>query len=506
MKILPSGKKSWTNRHETFTEPIQDLFTLGNEPGMNALDAYNEATKSLQHLLAGAVSSNTGLRSMGAGWSWSKIGTTADGILLDTKPLNSTLTLKTDSVVPEYTGDVTKLLFAQCGNAVWELSAVLRNAGLSLKTSGASNGQTIVGAMSTGAHGSSVDVGAIPEYVVGMHLITGPASHVWLERKSYPVVSASLVNTLGTHLIQDDDLFNAALVSFGSFGIIHGVLLETESVFLLEGYMERMPYDDTLKMLMETLDFNHAQLPCGNERPFHFEVKINPYDLGRGAYVTTFYKRSYTDVYSKPTPNDAGLGPGDDAPCFIGKLTDCIPDLVPAVVNTLLGNALQPFSKKTGTLAEIFSNTTLHGKLYSAALGLPVEYITRVTALLLELNKTAGPFPGLFAYRFIRKSTALLGFTRYRYTCILEMDGTFANTTLNFYRAVWHKLEEENIPYTMHWGKINELNYDRIYTMYGENVVKWIDARNTLLDRESMPIFTNPLLRQWGLDTVHKPF
>ena len=54
---------------------------------------------------------------------------------------------------------------------------------------GASNGQTIVGAMSTGAHGSSFDVGAVQDYIIGMHLIVGPNRHIWLERKSAPVVA-----------------------------------------------------------------------------------------------------------------------------------------------------------------------------------------------------------------------------------------------------------------------------------------------------------------------------
>ena len=69
------------------------------------------------------------------------------------------------------------------------------------------------------------------------------------------------IQKLGAELVQDDELFNAALVSFGSFGIIHGVLIETEELFLMETYMRRMPYDDTLKKLMETLNFSTATLP-----------------------------------------------------------------------------------------------------------------------------------------------------------------------------------------------------------------------------------------------------
>ena len=80
--------------------------------------------------------------------------------------------------------------------------------------------------------------GATQDFVVGLHIIISPARHIWLERASYPVVSDSLITNLKTEIIRDDDLFNAALVSIGSFGFIHGVLIETEEKYLLEGYRQ----------------------------------------------------------------------------------------------------------------------------------------------------------------------------------------------------------------------------------------------------------------------------
>jgi hypothetical protein len=502
MKNIKTGKTAWENRHEIFVEKIKDLYIAGNEPDLDALDSYNDTTKGLQNLVKESIQNNTPLRTLGAGWSWTKIATARDGIMIDTKQLNTTMGISAQSVLPGYTGDINKLLFAQCGTGVWELSKELRTKNLSLKTSGASNGQTIVGAMSTGAHGSSLDVGGVQDYVLGMHIIVGSNRHIWLERKSTPVVSASFVQKLHTELVQDDDLFYAALVSFGSFGIIHGVLVEAEDLFLLETYMRRMPYDDVLKQLMSTLDFSNANLPNGNERPFHFSVAINPYDLNKGAYVHSFYKRPYRENYQRPLPNDAGIGPGDDAPCFIGKLTGEIPALVPVIVNKLLGGVYKPFEKQYGTLGEIFNNTTLHGKLLSAAIGLPLNQVTRVTDILFELNNTNGPFVGLFAYRFIKKSMATLAFTHFDYTCILELDAAYSNATKDFYHAVWQRLDDEKIPFTFHWGKINELDFSRISRMYGENVDAWIAARNKLLDADTLKIFTNPLLQQWGLDKV----
>jgi len=304
MNIIKTGRNDWENKHETFVEKIKDLYFIANENALDALEGYNDTTKGFQSLILDSINTNTPLRSLGAGWSWTRIATVANGLMLDTKQLNTTLTLSAQNVLPTYAGDIEKLLFAQCGNGIWELSRELRPKKLSLKTSGASNGQTIAGAISTGAHGSAFDFGAVQDFVVGMHIIVGPDRHIWLERKSNPVVSESFLQKLQTELVQDDDLFYAALVSFGAFGIIHGVLIETEDLFLLECYLRRMPYDDSLKHIMETLDFSNANLPYGNERPFHFQVSLNPYDLENGAYVYSFYKRPYQDDYLRPASNN----------------------------------------------------------------------------------------------------------------------------------------------------------------------------------------------------------
>jgi hypothetical protein len=501
MKIIKTGFTNWENKHETFKQPIKDLYELGNDPMLGPLAAYMDTTKGLQQIIADAIASKTPIRALGSGWSWTKIATAEAGIMLDTKPLNMMFEISSLSIGPAYKGDPQKLFLAQCGNGVWELSRFLQPRFLSLKTSGASNGQTIAGVTATGAHGSAFDTGAVQDFVTGMHIIVSPTRHIWLERASNPVVSPSFIKNLRTELVRDDAMFNAALVSFGSFGIIHGVMIETEDIFLLEAYMSRMPWDDSLRQLMQTLDFSKGpQLPCGNERPYHFAVQINPYDIDKGAYVTTMYKRPYHAGYKPPVRNTAGLGPGDDAPCFIGGLTEAIPALVPTLVNKLLAGALVPYTKQFGILSEIFDNTTLHGKLLSAAIGIPIQQIGKVTQLLLDLNRTAGPFAGLFAYRFIKRSVATLAFTRFDYTCVLELDGAFSDATYSFYTAAWKTLEDEGIPFTFHWGKVNELDFGRIKNMYGADADAWISARNQLLDADTRKVFTNATLQKWGLD------
>src|ERR1019366_2381761 len=240
---------------------------------------------------------------------------------------------------------------------------------LALKTSGASNGQTIAGATATGTHGSRNQFGSTQDFVVGMHILTGPTSAIWLERASYPVLSDLLINGLGATLVRDDALFNSALVSFGSFGIIHGMLIEADPLYLLEVTRARMPLQDRLRAAMQTLDVSGIPTPHPREPPFHFEVGINPHDIGGGAYVTTMYRRDYTPDYPRPALSPSGMGPGDDVLSIMGDVTDRLPELTGALVNLIVPAEYPLMDRVLGTPSEIFSSSFTYQKEMSTEIG-----------------------------------------------------------------------------------------------------------------------------------------
>ena len=211
----------WTNKHENFTHQLvaNASFTLWNPPGSSARERYLSTTKNFQWLINHAIENDLKLRAMGKGWSFSKVGITNGGII-DTASLNFSFQPKRRQVSEHYTKAPEDLYFLQCGVAIYEINTRLssKRPQRSIKASGASNGQTIAGALSTGTHGAAINVGAVHDAVVGLHIVTSEDKHVWLERKSYPVASQKFIEWLDADLFADDDLFNAALVSFGSFG------------------------------------------------------------------------------------------------------------------------------------------------------------------------------------------------------------------------------------------------------------------------------------------------
>jgi hypothetical protein len=501
MIISRTGQTQWTNKHETLTLSVSNIFDLGNNNSGNVLNDYNDATKGIQGIIQQAINSGTELRVLGGEWSWTKI-TATNGILLNTKPLNLSFTISQNNISPGYQQTPADLYFTQCGVSIKELNDRLNTHGRSIKTSGASNGQTIAGAMSTGTHGAAIDVGSVADFVVGLHIITSPTEHIWLERKSYPVASDSFIAAIGATPVKDDDLFNAAVVSFGSFGFIHGVMIESTPIFLYEAHRFRVPLGNDLFNFMQTLDFATANfLPHGAERPYHAQALINQYDTSNGAYVNVMYRRPYDPNHTPPSVSVPGISPGDDAPAFIGLITQAIPALVPTVVNKLIANMYKPYDNVMGTHGEIFTNFTTHGRLYSTAASIPLTAVNQVRQLLMDLNNSAGPFVGIFAFRFLKRTKATIGFTHFDPCCVVELDGVFSNQTLDFYNAFWDALETQQIPHSFHWGKMLDLDNQKIRKMYSDaKVDAWLNARNTILhDAATKKVFTNDIMREWGL-------
>jgi len=506
-QIRPTNATQWTNRHDTFTQPINNLFDLINGNTGNGFDDYNAMTETIQSFIGKAITENKTVRALGGGWSFSKVAA-AEGWILNTKMLNMIFPIRNNQTVsPNYQGTPNDLLFAQCGNSIQELNDWLKKNKRSLKTSGASNGQTIVGCFSTGTHGSAIDTGSVPDFIVGIHIITGPDKHIWLERESYPVVSDLFIQKFKTKHVADDELFNAALVSFGSFGFIHGVMIETEDIYLLESYRKKIPLDDPFRHIMETLDFSNANfIPNGNERPFHFQAVIDQYNLAGGAYATIMYKRPYTDNYQPPVVDFNKAGPGDDLAAVIGIITEIVPVLTHLVVSSLVKSSYTLYEGVLGTSGEIFTNNNIRGKLLSTAIGIPLDRVLEVNDLLIEMNVDQGPLSGILSYRYVKRSAATLAFTKFDPTCILELDCAESNTTRNFYTAVWTELEARNIPHSFHWGKIHNLDEAKTRKIYGANMDIWIEQRNKIMSPEAMKIFNTQSLKDCGLDKILLPF
>ncbi len=524
----PEGIQSWpitkwVNGHENFEHHFQKNTSFKlvlPDSVQDSTTRYRMTTANFGWLIQNAIDKDFRLRAMGNGWSFSDVAVCEGGVV-DTKALRLSFALKDSFVSAAYLNSGKKsadLFFVQCGMSILQINEKLEAAGRSLKASGASNGQSIAGATSTGTHGAAYRVGAVHDAIVGLHIVVGPARHVWLEKSSNPVASDPFINWLGAEKISDDDFFNAVVISFGSFGFIHGVLLETEPIFLLEDNKSgEVAYDAAVMHALTTLDLNAIadRLPYPPGTPgkelYHFEALLNPHAFeinnpDKGIYFRTMYKIPYRNDYPKRERDNKGYQYGDNTLGLIQTILDTLGNkisalLVPKLVGALLPLVFKPAPAAFGTIGETFNTTKFRGKAASASIGMDISSVAKVVDIVVSLNH-ATPFPGALSFRFVKGTSALLGFTKFPQTCVLEMDGVESDIARNFYKKAWEKLESEGIPYTLHWGKINFiLDAPRIKNMYGvEKVQKWIDCRHQLLDEKTRRVFTNSFMQRCGLD------
>jgi FAD/FMN-containing dehydrogenase len=504
-----SDVRSWEGRHRSYTQAIEGLhdFTVHRPPANALLEAYNDVTQELQQIIARAVQNGTTLRAMGSSWSLSTVGVT-DHELINTKNLRIGFTVPAGHLSPGYGGDPAGLRFLECGYSIGAINQLLFEHGLSLKASGSNNGQTLAGAVSTGTHGSAFKFGALPEFVVGLHLVTGPSTQVFLQRASQPVVQPSFAAALGAELRTDDALFDAALVSFGSFGIIHGMLIETRPRFLLHAHRFFRPFDAALKRAITTLDFSGLSLPEPAENLYHFQVYFNPNEgtPPAEAAVSVMFEAPWADGYQPPAWDDGEPGPGASGLELIAAVLGSVPGPLAGLARPALAAQIRAHLKPyavTGTFKDLFRGEKAEGKLFVSDIGIPLARSLDALAIAFDTYASFGTLlPMDCMMRFVKGTKALLGYTKFDPTCTLEIDATDTPKTREYADLVWTRLEQAGIPFTMHWGKFNWfLTPARLQSMYGPNVQKWIASREALLGPEVRNVFTNDFLRSVGLAT-----
>lgn len=497
-----TGQHYWQNYHRNLMEGVTHIVDVWNpDPNASSLTGYNATTRGFQEAIGYALRNHLELRAVGGRWSWAPVAVT-DGVLLNTRPLNYRFRIGPQFMDPASTKDHRKLLFVQCGTSISDLNRYLKSRQLALKTSGASNGQTIAGALSTGTHGAAFGVGAVPDYVVGMHVVTGPTQSVWLERASDVVMNKAFADRLGAAFTPDDNLFNAALVSFGSFGVVHGVMIEVDDLYYLQAWRQTLPRA-SVRAAMESLKFDTVPLPRSPEVPFHFQIVLNPYNQS-DAYVTVMYRDAQPRVDCQSKKPAGKIGVGENALEIIGAITDAAPDIVPTALAAVIKAEYGQYAGVCGTHGDIFGDTTTQGRTFSTAMGIALTDVAKAVPIAEQAVRDHEA-PALVALRYVKSSRGTLAFTCHGdRTCVLEMDGPWSARTHAAVEQAWAKISAAGIPYTFHWGKVNNLDDQRVRSMYGNRLTDWLAARRELLKSDRLlreRVFANRFLRQLNLHT-----
>lgn len=219
----------WSNWAESVAYRIKEL--------------YKPTTiKDLVWVVAKATEEGRELHAVGSGWAFEDLATSADWVV-SLENLRSELTNVVPAALTEQWGknqqdpEQDSLVHVQAGIELGALNDLLAARNLAMRTLGGSNGQTLAGAVSTSTHGGDLAMGPLPDQVHALHLVTDGGRELWIERHTAPVTTNDRLKPVlecnGTKIIRDDDVFEAALVSVGRFGVIYAMVLQVTPAFTL---------------------------------------------------------------------------------------------------------------------------------------------------------------------------------------------------------------------------------------------------------------------------------
>ena len=507
----PNEPDEWWNYHKTGRSLLGKRFALRSGDAERGRDDLAQTAEEVRQWLLLAQRKGAAIRPVGGAWSPSNIQVAPDGgWMLNTRRYNRCFRLASnDFARPD--ADAEAYMLVQAGVQIDEINDKLESdaIGRSLRSTGASNGQTLAGACATGTHGSVLGAGGIQDHVRAIQIVTPGGIH-WIE-PTRGLMSEPFIAATGSKALKDDQAFDAALVHVGSLGVVTALVIETTPRFVVRAVLKLIDLrEEDLAMLArgEYGAFSRRYGPTeGAEEidygdPYFIMVIANPYAPYMRKAVVRFLYRS-KGVACEPAKSSAQLGAGYDAFSMLGWVFRNFPWgrswLLQIVMTAAVkfGNPTDPnvcgtWGQTTEThkpLAEIFT-----GSLFVDRNRLVEAFETARKAFTAAGGATA------ITLRFMKGGPGLLSPARWTDTAGLDCDGPDSPETKNAFRAIWKALDANDIEFTRHWGKFNELTPERVAKDYGSDLDDWKEVRDQLLPSAAdRHLFTAPTLRTIGL-------
>ena len=503
--------QSWNSIHGTHATTVAELIDVDNVGPQGTLlagfDMFRHAGECLDEVIGKAREAGRRILAIGSGWALSEINIT-DGWLVNTKLLNGCYDVGEryfDAAYPA--ADRPYVVLAQAGMQIAELNAYLEltphDAGSkrALKAAGIGNGQTIAGAVSGNTHGSQINFGAMPDFVVGLHIATGSGRTLWIEKASKPVLNADFAAKLGADLIRDDDIFNAAVVSFGTFGIIAAVAVETVPVYQLAfPAIGDIHHDDLKEKLRGFGDADPPDL-------YHYEFIFDPHGRKQMAMEAGAPRVPFQPDVPTPRPrwivrDKNGYAPGINILRVLGLFRFLPPRFVTGIQFKQY-RKIALLNSVRGTPGQLYTSSIYYLEGYTeSAFAVSVKDAPEVIDICSEVAR-AMRLPSISQVRLVHRSEATLGFTQHEpKTAVFEVGLIDDERFPEFERRLDAALREAGIRYTMHWSKNSGIDPEKLDYMYGAaRIASWKAARRAVFggDATLMTMFETDAMKRAGL-------
>ncbi len=228
--------------------------------------------KNLQDLIdlvKQAEAESKRIKAVGSGHSFSDVAI-PECYLVDLKKMDALLPLDRNSINEKYNN--VNLVHVEGGMSVQKFNKRMEHQSLCVKNMGGLDDQTLAGAISTGTHGTGIDLPSFPGMVRSILIVSHGGKCLRIEPKD-GLTNPDKHSETGVELIQDDQFFNSSLVSLGCFGIIYSFILEMEDMYYLEETKKLYQWSEVKPRLADRSLFHEA-----DGTPIRgVMVQVNPY-------------------------------------------------------------------------------------------------------------------------------------------------------------------------------------------------------------------------------------
>jgi hypothetical protein len=257
-----------------------------------------ESLNDIVSIINEAESKNLKVRAVGSGHSFSDVAVTHE-YLVDLFRLIHADHYNTRVRKEEFKN--SKLVECQAGIRLRELNSQLDAMGLALINMGAVDHQKLAGVVATGTHGTGKDFEAMQGFVRSFVLVAG-GGKIYRIEKTNGITDPSKFNETGIELIQDDDVFYSAVLSFGSMGIIYSLVMEVREKYYLRETKLLINWEELKKIWQDGSIFTEGDKESAGAPPRSVTFMINPYQLknkktGKEEFNCAVMRNYYT---SKP--------------------------------------------------------------------------------------------------------------------------------------------------------------------------------------------------------------
>jgi L-gulono-1,4-lactone dehydrogenase len=439
------------------------------------------------------------VRAVGSGHSWSDVALTT-GVLLLPHGLAGPLPLEPELL--RAGAPAGRLVRVLGGTRIRELNAHLESQGLGLSNMGGYDGQTIAGVLSTSTHGSGLRFGPLADMARSLELVASGGRLLRIERADGPTDPDAFARSRhGWELVQDDEVFNAAVVGMGCMGVLYAVTLEVREAF----WLREVRTVSTWEREREHLDENLA-------REEHFELFVNPYPNADGLHACIVTTRTEVDEPPHGRPRDklerhALIELLASLP-FTQPILRAILSFNPRSTPRQLDKALaqlrdDEYTNRSYRVFNIGAANLLPA--YSSEIGVPIgRHVEAVDCLLATAARRARAGQAYhsspFSLRFVRRSDAFLSMMEGRDTMMVELIMQ-AETDGGFELLSAHEDALYAFDGRPHWGQVNTLTEPVLRRLYPK-LDRWLAVHREL---DASGVFDSPFTKRVGLSTAGLP-